>query len=139
MAEEKTYCIKIPGTVVEVTEEVYLEYFRMRRRWSAQDERNTYNGVVSYDAMDNCETLGVDSIPDLASPGVEDIVLSNLLQQKLRHCLHKLSTADQALIFALFYEQKTEREYAKLLGISQKAVNKRRHKALDKLRELMEG
>ncbi len=48
-----------------------------------------------------------------------------------------LSKAEQALIYALYYEQKSERDYAETFGISQKAVNKRRHKVLEKLRDLM--
>lgn len=139
MAEGKKYYIKVPDALVEVTEEVYLAYFRARRRWSAQDERDTYNGVVSYDAMDTEETLGEETIPDLGASSVEDMVVDKLLREKLRLCLPKLTDTEWALIHALFYERKTEREYAKTLGISQKAVNKRRHKVLAKLRSLMEN
>ena len=48
-----------------------------------------------------------------------------------------LTKEEWSLVYALYYEEKTEREYADNLGISQKAVNKRRHKVLDKLRHLM--
>lgn len=138
MAEEKKYFIRIPHALVEVTEEVYLSYFRMKRRWSAQEERDTYNGLVSYDAMDTEEMLGEEIIPDSDQPSVEDIVTSKLLQEKLYYCLSQLTAAEQSLICALFFKEKTEREYAKILGISQKAVNKRRHKVLIKLRRLMQ-
>lgn len=139
MAEEKNYYIKVPGNLVEVTKEVYLAYFRAQRCWSAQNERDTYNGVVSYDAMDTEEMSGVDNIPDSIAISVEDIVTAKLLKEKLLLSLGKLSEAEWALVYALFYEQKTEREYAKILGISQKAVNKRRHKVLTKLRRLMKA
>lgn len=137
MAEEKNYYIKIPGALVEVTEEVYLAYYRMHRRCSALQEKDTYNGVTSYDALDTADMLGVNNIPDSSSPSVEDMAMDNLLQAKLHRCLALLDKSDQLLIQALYYEEKTEREYAKTLGISQKAVNKRRHKALTKLRCLM--
>ena len=137
MAEEKKYFIKVPGALVEVSAEVYFTYFRARRRWSAQGERDTYNGVVSYDAMDTEETLGEETIPDLDAISVEDMVLDNLRREKLLRCLFQLTETEQSLIHALFYEEKTEREYAETLGISQNAVNKRRHKVLDKLRRLM--
>ena len=48
-----------------------------------------------------------------------------------------LTKADWSLVYALYYEEQTEREYADTLGISQKAVNKRRHKVLAKLRRLI--
>ncbi len=139
MAEEKKYCIKVPGALIGVTEEVYLTYFRAQRRWSAQDERDTYNGVISYDAMDTNEILGEEAIPDLDAISVEDVVLDKLRREKLRLCLSLLTETEQSLIHALFYEEKTEREYAETLGISQNAVNKRRHKVLDKLRRLMKN
>ncbi len=138
MAEGKNYYIKVPGALVEVTEEVYLTYYRMHRRCSAVQEKDTYNGVTSYDALDTEDMLGVDNIPDSNSPSVEDLAMDNLLRKKLQFCLSQLTFPEQFLIHALFYEQKTEREYAKTLGISQNAVNKRRHKVLDKLRRLME-
>lgn len=87
MAEAKNYYIKVPGALVEVTEEVYLSYFRMKRRWSAQVERDTYNGLISYDAMDTEETLGKEAIPDSDSPSVEDAALEKMLRAKLRYCL----------------------------------------------------
>ena len=58
MAEGKNYYIKVPGALVEVTEEVYLTYYRMRRRCSAVQEKDTYNGVTSYDTLDTEDILG---------------------------------------------------------------------------------
>lgn len=137
MAEAKNYYIKIPGALVEVTEEVYLTYYRMRRRCSAVQEKDTYNGVSSYDALDTADMLGIDSIPDVNASSVEDLAMDHLLREKLRMCLLQLTDPERHLILALYYEGKTEREYAEILGISQKGVNKRRHKVLDKLRRMM--
>ena len=137
MAEAKNYYIKIPGALVEVTEEVYLTYYRMHRRCSAVQEKDTYNGVSSYDALDTADMLGIDSIPDVNASSAEDLAMDHLLREKLRMCLLQLTDPERHLILALFYEGKTEREYAEILGISQKGVNKRRHKVLDKLRRMM--
>lgn len=117
MAEERKYCIKVPGALVEVTEEVYLTYFRVQRRWSAQAEKDTYHGVISYDAMDNEEMLGEDTIPDSDAPSVEDIVVGRLLREKLRHCLAMLDKPDYQLIWALYFEDLSEREYASKVGL----------------------
>ena len=48
-----------------------------------------------------------------------------------------LTKDEWSLVYALYYEEKNEQEYADTLGLSQKAVNKRRRKVLDKLRHLM--
>lgn len=50
-----------------------------------------------------------------------------------------LPAQDRELIQALYFECLTEREYAKQIGISQKGVNKRRQKVLDKLRSMMKA
>ena len=137
MAEEKKYYIRVPEALVEVSEDVYLTYFRMRRRWYAQGERDKNNGLVSYNAMDTEELLGEEMICDHSSPSVEDAATDRVLRAKLRHCIALLTDEEQSLVQAIFYEEKTEREYAKILGISQKAVNKRRHKVLAKLYKLI--
>lgn len=137
MAEEKVYYIKVPGSLVEVTEEVYLEYFRARRRWSAQEERDTYNGLVSYDAMDTEETLGEDTIPDSSMPSVEEMVLDRLLREKLRHCLTELSQPEQDMLHALYFEGLSERQFSQKAGIPQRTVHDRKHRTLVKLKKML--
>ena len=52
MAEKKEYRIKVQGQLVQVTEEVYLSYYRMKRRKTYLEERNTANGVFYYSTLD---------------------------------------------------------------------------------------
>lgn len=138
MAEEKKYCIKVPGALVEVSEEVYLTYFRARRRWSAQNERDTYNGVISYDAMDTEETLGEETIPDSDSPSVEDTVVGRLLREKLHHCLGQLSKPEQTMLHALYFQGMSERQVADKLGLHHMTLHCRKISTLRKLRKMME-
>ena len=56
-----------------------------------------------------------------------------------RGYLGMLPPQDMELIQALYFECMTEREYAQQIGISQKGVNKRRQKVLDKLRTMMKA
>lgn len=138
MAEEKKYYIRVRGTLVQVTSAVYKEWHQTRRKVKTLYEKDKRNGLVSYNSMDTEDALGEEIIPDMGVPSVEDIAVNVLLCKKLHCCLSQLTAAEHSLIFALFYECKTEREYAKNLGISQKAVNKRKQKTLSKLRKLME-
>ena len=117
MADDKKRFIKIPGALVEVTEDVYLAYFRARRRWYAQAERDTYNGLVSYDAMDTDEMLGEETISDAASPSVEDSALDKLTCDKLHHCLAQLSKPEQDIIQAVYFDGLSERQAASQLGL----------------------
>lgn len=138
MAEGKNYYIKVPGVLVEVTEEVYLTYYRMRRRCSAVLEKDTYNGVTSYDALDTVDMLGVDNIPDSNSPSVEDLAMDNLLREKLYCCLNQLSKSDQKMLYALYFEGMSEREFATEAGIHHMTVHNRKARLLRQLKKLME-
>lgn len=67
---------------------------------------------------------------------VEDQILQKLEFERLHKEILILSKEEQWLIHELYFEERTEREVAAELGLSQKAVNKRRQKVLEKLRKL---
>lgn len=106
MAEGKNYYIKVPGALVEVTEEVYLTYYRMHRRCSAVQEKDTYNGVTSYDALDTEDMLGVDNIPDSNSPSVEDLAMDNLLRKNSNFACLSLHSQSSFLFTHFFMNRK---------------------------------
>ncbi|OUQ79812.1 sigma-70 family RNA polymerase sigma factor [Flavonifractor sp. An100] len=137
MAEEKKYYLRVQGCLVEVTKDVYRAYYCMERHTRTLDEKDIRNGKVSYSDLDTKETLGEEMVPDLAAESVEDRAVKNVLLQKLRLCLTMLPLEEQKLIYALYYEELTEREYAQQIKLSQRAVNKRRHKILKKLRAML--
>ena len=62
MAEKDKFIIKVEGKLVEVTPEVYYAYFRMERQERGQEEKKQQHDVFSYDALDNCETVGMEAI-----------------------------------------------------------------------------
>lgn len=134
---DKLHNLSFEGHLVEVTKDVYLTYYRVERHTKTLDEKDVRNGKVSYSDLDTEETLGEEMVPDPNAESVEDKAVGNILLQELRQCLAQLPLEEQNLIRALYFEELTEREYAKQINISQKAVNKRRHKILSKLRTLM--
>ena len=58
--------------------------------------------------------------------------------EKLKIALAGLSTEELSLINMLYSDLKSEREIAAILGISQKAVNKRKHRILERLKKFLE-
>lgn len=138
MAEKKEYRIKVQGQLVPVTEEVYFTYHRMKRREIYLEERDTANGVFYYSAMDTGETNGEDTIPDLISPRVEDVVADKLLSERLHQCLAQLSNEEQELIHALFFRAISERQYAAETGLHNMTIHDRKIKILGKLKKVME-
>jgi RNA polymerase sigma factor (sigma-70 family) len=139
MAEEKTYQIKVQNQLVPVSEEVYVTYYRMRRRETYLEERDTANGVFYYSAMDTTETTGEDGIPDLASPHVEDVVVDKLIAEKLHKCLAQLTNAEQELICTLFFQNKSEHQMAAETEIPRMTIHNRKKRILARLKKLMEN
>lgn len=85
------------------------------------------------------DALGTDSRNGdifLADPNnnIEEEVIHNILMEKLRMALDKLSDEELMLIDLLYTQMKSEREISKLTGIPQKSVNNRKKRLLEKLR-----
>ncbi len=139
MAEEKRYYVKISGELVEVTEEVYLTYYRLRRRWAAQEERDMYNSLTSYNALDTKEMLGEETIPDYETPSVEDQVLDKLLRDKLQDALAQLSEDEQKMINTLYFEGLSERQAAKRFKLPPMTLHCRKVSILRKLKKLLKS
>ncbi len=137
MADREQYIINIEGKPVKVTPEVYYAYYRMARQERGQEEKKQRNGVLSYDALDTEETVGLEAMPDNITPSLEEMLVS----KELKACLHRvkgnLPRAERELIQAIFFDGLTEREYAKNIGISQAGVSHRLRKTLSKIRILM--
>ena len=50
----------------------------------------------------------------------------------------QLTKEERDLIYALFFDEKTESEVAKSLGVSQQAIHKRKNRILKKLKNFFE-
>ena len=134
MAEKDKYIIKVEGKLVEVTPEVYYAYFRMERQERSQEEKKQRNEVLSYDALDNGETVGIEAVPDLTSPSMEERAVTREICEKLHRAVDALPRAERELIQAIYFDGFTEKEYAVSSGLSQQGVSYRLRKVLSKLR-----
>lgn len=132
---EKKYYIRISNTLVEVSPEIYREYYHFSRKMRTIEEKDLRNSVISYNSFDNDESLGEEIIADPSASSVEETAIRNLMVSKLHYCLTLLSNEEKDLIYAIFYDQASETEIGQYLGISQKAVNKRKKKILQKLQK----
>ena len=142
--------IWVRGQFVEVTDEVYTAYMRGDRkmRYFENDlkcERPVYgsNGEIKRvipsreDSLDrqmeeNARQFAVNA------ESVEDVGLRKLTVDKLHTALIQLTKEERDFICALFFDEKTESEVAKGLGVSQQAVHKRKNRILKKLKNFFE-
>ena len=73
------------------------------------------------------------------SASAEDLAIKNLQAQQLHKALSVLSEDERYLIEQLYFKERTERELAAQFNLSQKAINKRRQRILEKLREILKN
>ena len=99
----------------------------------AQEIRVIPSREDSYERLLEEHNLPADEQTD-----IETIVLSRMMRQQLHEALRSLQEEERYLIIQLFYAERSERELAAELGLSQKAINKRRHKILEKLKKFLE-
>lgn len=69
----------------------------------------------------------------------EELVLKNLEVEQLHRALTFLSDDERDLIDRIFFQEQAEREVAAVYHVSQKAINKRKQKILEKLRERLKN
>lgn len=128
--------------VIEVLRETerkmqYQEYDLKSEQTIIDQEEQQIRLIPSRE--DSFERLHTEhKLPADEQADVETIVLGRMMRQQLHEAIQNLQKEEQYLIIQLFYEDRSERELAAELGISQKAVNKRRHKILEKLKKFFE-
>lgn len=128
----REYYIKLQdGLKVTVSEEIYHEYYRAWWR-EKNRKRACTKKECPYEVLSQ---LNSDIICLSSEQLVEDIVEDKLLLETLMEALYALNADELSLINALYYEDKTESEFASEIGISQQAINKRKTKLLDKIKK----
>jgi DNA-directed RNA polymerase specialized sigma24 family protein len=154
MHERKRFFVRVRDALVSVTREVYFVYYRSKRR-DRYFERDIKIGRVVWDKAGNIvgyRPAKEQSLDRLMENGeafaaecesVEDIALRAVMAGSLRNALRRLKDEDRALIDALFFsnngEGMTEREYARLIGISQQSVNERKLCIFRKLKNIFKN
>lgn len=133
--ERKSYVLRVEnGTLVEVTREVYLEWYQSRRRERYQNEKMKKHGVCSFEGL---EENGRFSVQSNISP--EEAVLKKIYIDKLREAMENLPEEDAYLIYLLFFEEVTVKEAAQICGCSRKTIQNRRKRILDNLYQMMQS
>ena len=142
--------IWVRGQYVEVTDEVYAAYMQSDRKMRYfENDLKTERFVLGKEGQvvqiipsreDSLDRLMDENAQQFSGgeESVENIVLNKLEVDKLHTALAMLTSEEQALIQALFFEEHTESELAVKLGISQPAVYKRKMKILKKLKSFLE-
>ena len=113
----------------------YQEYDLKRERSIVESKTGEKITIPSReDSYERLQEMAVQFPAENRS--VEDQIMKKIEYEQLHKFLLELSKKEQWLIQKLYFEERTEREVAAELKLSQKAVNKRKQKILEKLRKL---
>ncbi|SCY77550.1 sigma-70 family RNA polymerase sigma factor [Ruminococcus sp. YE282] len=139
----------INGEYIDVTDEIYTVYLKGQRKMNYFEKDLKSERVIKDKSSDIKKIIPSreDSLDRLLSDNkrqfsddsesVESIIQTNDEIDKLHNALNQLSADEWAIIKMLFYDEMSERDTAKVLGISQVAVNKRKHRILKKLKKII--
>lgn len=114
----------------------YQEYDRKAERVVINQEERSIRVIPSME--DSYERLLDEKGSFQAEqPDVETVVLNKIIYGQLYQALQLLPEQDRYLIVQIFFFDRTERDLALELNLSQKAINKRKHKILEHLRKII--
>lgn len=129
--------------VIEVLRETerkmqYQEYDLKAERIIMDQETQEIRVIPSRE--DSYERLIEKEVPFLAEgEGIEEQVIQKLQHEMLHKALSSLSEEEEKLIHLLFFEERTEREVAKSMGIYHNAIHKQKKRILRKLKNILEN
>lgn len=139
------YILKLDGIEIEVSEEVYKEFYRYQRkeRYFSEDLKS---GRIHKDRESGKEVYLPPrevSLEGTLEQGifwkndvdVEDQVVQAVLRENLRRALETLADEELFLIHALYYEGVSVSELARRQGVSRKKIRRHRDRILGKLRK----
>lgn len=143
--------IRINGKSVEVTDEVYKVYTKYDRKMryfekDLKQERLAYDELGNIikrvpsreDSLDRLLDESFMQFEDI-SENVEDTVLNKIsTENHLHKALDKLTDNEYDLIISLYFQNFTEREYAKRQGVYPNAIHNRKVRILGKLKKFLE-
>jgi len=137
------YIIIVDGVTVEVSQEVYLTYSQMDRHERLLEEWCQKIPHVSLEKLTEA-AVPIDIYTDCHVPSAEECILDNeneVEHEKLLRMLPKaiatLTDEEYRLIYALYFEGISVREFARSTGVRLFAVQKRRDRILEKLKKFI--
>ena len=165
--KDNKYTLKVKGKEVEVNEEIYRAYIRpvqaeqrqKRRAWKCRVLSKSGNyyvrctkkcetcpyylagnsalgNVTSLDRLVNCEVEIEDKDSDFEADYIEQETTKEEYAE-LHKVIRQLTSRQQEIVKMIYFEGKTQKEVAKVLGITQGAVSLALAKSIAQLKFLI--
>lgn len=125
---------------IEVSEKIRTYY--NRTQWNIDDNNKSfYKHEIQFSALKGNINGELENFQEFRTENddVERRVIQNIKFEKLYSCLNELSDDERRLIFAIYFENKTENEVAYFLHTTQQNINKKKRRILCKLNKLLKS
>ena len=136
MSENKKYTIVVKRQRVEVSEAVYHAYHKEREAERYQNKLICQN-ELSLERFRE-DGVNIDYLIVRVQPDIVDKLIHQEQLEALWIALQSLSENERTLIDELFFNEKSESQVAKSIGVNQSTISRRLLKILSKLRNIME-
>ena len=137
------YYAKVDGEMIEITKEVAYamnNFYRssLPRRVAVKNEQGevTEKKVreIPFSATaDEGHSFSIEEYPDM-NGDVEEKILAGEETKTLHQAINLLDTEERMLVYAVYFENKTQAEVAAIMGVSQQMVAYKLKKVLNKMR-----
>jgi RNA polymerase sigma factor (sigma-70 family) len=125
---------------IEVSEKIRTYY--NRTQWNIDDNNKSfYKHEIQFSALKGNINGEFENFQEFRTENddVERRVIQNIKCEKLYSCLNELTEDERRLIFAIYFENKTENEVAYFLHTTQQNINKKKRRILCKLNKLLKS
>lgn len=138
---EKAYILNVYNTMtgefelVQVTKEVFQTY--RRTKWHIEDSTERfYKHETQMSSLIGGENDGYERFHEFIDYDntPENQAIEEMVRQSLRNILDLLPPKDYELIYELYFKNRSEKEYAQMLGVSQQAIHVRKKRILKKIK-----
>lgn len=136
--ERDKYIIRMgDGTLVEISREVYLEWYGSKRRERYQKERDRKHGVCSIEALEEKGCFHEMAMTNMWNM-TEETALYHIYRDKLWEAIGRLAKQDAQLIRLLYFDECSVKKAAEIFGCSRKSIRSRRGRILEELYRMVE-
>ena len=135
MSENKKYTIVVKRQRVEVSEAVYRAYHKEREAERYQKKLIRQN-ELSLERFRE-DGVNIDYLIVRVQPDIVDKLIHQEQMESLWTALDILPEDERSLIDEIFFNEKSELQIAKSIGVNQSTVSRRLSKILSKLKKLI--
>ena len=129
--QQYKFYLRPHGKLVEVDEDVFKVCYNSYKKIIRDNVKDNQARLISLDANIRNDVTYLDVVSDDKSMNIENQYKVSMVLNEI----DKLSPDDKELITNLLVQEKTERELAKQLHVSQSTIHKRKNNILKKLRK----